>query len=78
MNHAVTTAADIWSLGCTIIELLNAEPPYYDLEPFSAIFQMIENPHPPYPAGISAVRLHYLEPTKDRLPATQHVVRSVF
>lgn len=26
-----TTACDVWSVGCTIIELLEGKPPYFDL-----------------------------------------------
>jgi serine/threonine protein kinase len=29
--HGARTASDIWSLGCTIVELLTGQPPYSDL-----------------------------------------------
>merc|ERR1719399_2708774 len=30
-----TTASDIWSVGCTVIELISGAPPYFDLQPMS-------------------------------------------
>jgi len=48
-----TTGCDIWSLGCTIIELLTGKPPYMELEPMSALFRIVQDPHPPLPRGIS-------------------------
>ncbi len=45
----VTTAADIWSLGCTIIELLTGKPPYYDMLAMSAMFRIVEDDCPPIP-----------------------------
>ena len=47
------TAADIWSLGCTIIELVTGVPPYFTLGTMQALFKMVNDPHPPLPTGIS-------------------------
>ncbi len=40
---------DIWSLGCTVIELLTGNPPYHDLMQFPALFRIVEDKHPPLP-----------------------------
>ena len=56
----VTTAADIWSLGCTIIELLTGKPPYYDMLAMSAMFRIVEDDCPPIPQKCS-------EPLRDLL-----------
>ncbi|CAO3670839.1 unnamed protein product [Rhizopus stolonifer] len=51
-----TTKSDIWSLGCTLIELVTGKPPYNDLLPMSAMFRIVEDDYPPLPEHISEVR----------------------
>ncbi|KAI8882114.1 kinase-like protein, partial [Backusella circina FSU 941] len=48
-----TTKSDIWSLGCTLIELVTGKPPYNDMLPMSAMFRIVEDDYPPLPNNIS-------------------------
>ncbi|XP_068634080.1 MAP3K epsilon protein kinase 1-like isoform X2 [Aristolochia californica] len=50
----VCAASDIWSVGCTVIELLTCVPPYYDLQPMPALFRIVQDKHPPIPDGLSS------------------------
>ncbi|CAL9076653.1 unnamed protein product [Musa textilis] len=49
----VCAASDIWSVGCTVIELLTCVPPYYDLQPMPALFRIVQDVQPPIPEGLS-------------------------
>lgn len=56
----VTAASDIWSVGCLIIELLTGYPPYFDLQPMSALFRIVQDEHPPLPEVVSPAMEDFL------------------
>lgn len=55
-----TPKSDIWSVGCTVIELLTGAPPYYDLAPMAALFRIVQDDSPPLPDGISPLLKDFL------------------
>eukprot|EP01029_Cantina_marsupialis_P012526 TRINITY_DN2766_c1_g1_i1.p1 TRINITY_DN2766_c1_g1~~TRINITY_DN2766_c1_g1_i1.p1 ORF type:complete len:1198 (-),score=358.29 TRINITY_DN2766_c1_g1_i1:212-3805(-) len=48
-----TNVCDIWSVGCTIVELMTGKPPYFDLSPMTALFRIVQDDHPPFPQSMS-------------------------
>eukprot|EP00850_Spirogloea_muscicola_P009747 SM000055S18281 [mRNA] locus=s55:503995:513174:+ [translate_table: standard] len=57
----VSAASDIWSVGCTVIELLTCAPPYYDLHHMPALFRIVQDDKPPLPDHLSASLREFLE-----------------
>ncbi|GJU48155.1 mitogen-activated protein kinase kinase kinase 1-like protein [Tanacetum coccineum] len=47
-------AADIWSLGCTVLEMLTRKIPYYHLEGMQALFRIGRGEPPEIPNTLSA------------------------
>ena len=50
-----TEKSDIWSVGCTVIELLKGSPPYSELPPMPALFRIVQDDHPPLPTMVRAL-----------------------
>ncbi|KPI37627.1 Cytokinesis protein sepH [Cyphellophora attinorum] len=55
-----TTKSDIWSVGCTVIELLDGRPPYHQLQAMPALFRIVNDDHPPLPQGASPLVIDFL------------------
>ncbi|EFA86092.1 putative protein serine/threonine kinase [Heterostelium album PN500] len=53
--------SDIWSVGCTIIELLTGSPPYYNHNPMAAMFRIVQDVKPPYPKNITTELNEFLD-----------------
>ncbi|KAL8286801.1 hypothetical protein RQP46_004329 [Phenoliferia psychrophenolica] len=51
--RGASTASDIWSLACTVIELITGKPPYAELNAMSAMFRIVEDERPPIPPRCS-------------------------
>ncbi|KAK7302460.1 hypothetical protein RJT34_13350 [Clitoria ternatea] len=52
-NRGYGLAADIWSLGCTVLEMLTRQPPYSHLEGMQALFRIGRGQPPPVPESLS-------------------------
>ncbi|KZS90479.1 hypothetical protein SISNIDRAFT_475331 [Sistotremastrum niveocremeum HHB9708] len=59
-QSGATTASDIWSVGCVVIELLEGKPPYHFLDPMPALFRIVQDDCPPIPEGASHIVKDFL------------------
>ncbi|PWN48605.1 hypothetical protein IE53DRAFT_319044 [Violaceomyces palustris] len=59
-QSGATTASDIWSVGCVVVELLEGKPPYHYLAPMPALFRIVQDDCPPLPEGASPIVKDFL------------------
>ncbi|RCV08527.1 hypothetical protein SETIT_1G334000v2 [Setaria italica] len=53
-------SADIWSLGCTVLEMFIRRPPYPDDNWVSAFYQIGRGQLPPVPSSLSPVAREFI------------------
>jgi len=64
--------ADIWSIGCTIIETLTCKPPWSDMEPMSAVYSIGSGrKSPEIPSNLSKSLRDFLSQTFKRDPKSR-------
>lgn len=54
-------SVDIWSLGCTVLELATGKRPYHNMRPHVAMFRMTQDRMPPIPKKLSPVLRDFLK-----------------
>ncbi|CAF3149963.1 unnamed protein product [Rotaria sp. Silwood2] len=76
--------ADIWSLGCTIVEMLTTGPPWQNLQPIAAIFHIATCEKPEYqlPDNVSNSAREFIDTclTKDyhHRPTAEDLINHAF
>ena len=79
---AFTAKADVWSLGCCVVEMFTATHPWPQLDQMQALFQIGMNKTPALPPDISEVAASFLNATfelnhADR-PSADELLRHAF
>ncbi|XP_027331591.1 mitogen-activated protein kinase kinase kinase 5-like isoform X2 [Abrus precatorius] len=67
-NPDLVMGIDIWSLGCTIIEMFTGKPPWSESTGPSAMFKVLQQ-SPPIPESLSSVGKDFLQQCFQRDPA---------
>lgn len=61
-------SSDVWSVGCTAIELVTGVPPFFDRAPVNALYHIAESAESPIPPNISGPLKSFLSSCLHRIP----------
>ncbi|KAI0060757.1 hypothetical protein BV25DRAFT_1806793 [Artomyces pyxidatus] len=74
-----STKSDIWSLACTVVELLTGRPPYGDIaNSMTVMFRIVEDEMPPLPEGCSEPLIDFLKQCFNKDPALRPSAELLF
>ncbi|KAK8858460.1 hypothetical protein IAR55_002687 [Kwoniella newhampshirensis] len=59
-QSGASTASDIWSVGCVVVELLEGKPPFGDLAPMQALWRIVQDESMRIPEGASPIVRDFL------------------
>lgn len=68
-NTGYEFAVDIWSLGCTVIEMVTGKPPWSEYEGVAAMFKVTRAETTPIPDGLSLEGQSFIRHCLQRNPA---------
>ncbi|KZT58963.1 Pkinase-domain-containing protein [Calocera cornea HHB12733] len=68
---AYTRKADIWSIGCLVLEMLTGQRPWAELDQMQAMWKIGTKVKPTFPSDISANALDFLNKTLDPDPSNR-------
>ncbi|KAH6765039.1 mitogen-activated protein kinase kinase kinase 5 [Perilla frutescens var. hirtella] len=66
-NPEIAYGVDIWSMGCTIVEMMTGKPPWGDINGVQAMFNVL-NKAPPIPENLSSAGKDFLQCCFQRRP----------
>ncbi|MCO5550812.1 hypothetical protein L7F22_004304 [Adiantum nelumboides] len=68
-NTGYESAVDIWSLGCTVIEMATGKPPWHQYEGYAAMFKVMNSYEVPIPNSLSPIGKNFVSLCLQRDPA---------
>jgi serine/threonine protein kinase len=71
-HKPVTAAADLWSLGAMLYELLAGQPPFVGTDTLLTLKRIREEPHPPLPATVPPALAAIVDRMLAKDPARRH------